>query len=154
MIWSAYSLIVLAALAFLMLAAYRGYSVILFAPVATLVLLLIVIVSAVPAVVSGHSPIRLDIAARLAAPDSLHLLGTDAFGRDMLARIAHGGRYTLAVGLGVVALAFVVGAPLGIVSGYIGGWLDTVIMRTCTPRWAAAIKAAITRWPVSSGAKI
>lgn len=100
------------------------------AAAAALVLLLIVIASALPGLVSGHSPIRLDIPARLAAPDSGHLLGTDAFGRDMLARIAHGGRYTLAVGLGVVTLAFVVGAPLGIISGYLGGWFDTVIMRS------------------------
>lgn len=96
---------------------------------AALLLLAIIAISAVPSLAGGHSPIRLDIASRLAAPDSTHWLGTDAFGRDVLARIAHGGRYTLAVGLGVVALAFVAGAPLGILAGYVGGWLDTLIMR-------------------------
>lgn len=59
-----------------------------------------------------------------------HPLGTDEQGRDMLARLIYGGRLTLFVGLMPVVLAFFTGSALGIVAGYAGGWLNTVIMRT------------------------
>lgn len=59
-----------------------------------------------------------------------HLLGTDEQGRDMLARLIHGGRLTLFIGLVPVVLAFFAGSTLGIVAGYVGGRTNTVIMRT------------------------
>lgn len=59
-----------------------------------------------------------------------HPLGTDEQGRDMLARLIYGGRLTLFVGLMPVVLAFFIGSALGIIAGYAGGWLNTVIMRT------------------------
>lgn len=98
------------------------------AALAAMLLLAIVAIALLPGL-SGHSPTAIDIATRLAPPGAGHLLGTDGFGRDVLARIAHGGRYTLAVGLGVVAAAFVAGVVLGTLSGYAGGWVDSVIMR-------------------------
>lgn len=99
------------------------------AALAALVLLAIVAMALMPGLLAGYSPTQLDIEARLTAPGAGHLLGTDGFGRDVLARIAYGGRYTLAVGLGVVAVAFVIGVTLGTLSGYAGGWIDSVIMR-------------------------
>lgn len=59
-----------------------------------------------------------------------HPLGTDEQGRDMLARLIYGGRLTLFVGLMPVVFAFFIGSALGIIAGYAGGWLNTVIMRT------------------------
>ncbi|MFD0981461.1 ABC transporter permease [Tropicimonas aquimaris] len=59
-----------------------------------------------------------------------HPLGTDEQGRDMLARLIYGGRLTLFIGLMPVVLAFFVGSILGIVAGYAGGMVNTVIMRT------------------------
>lgn len=59
-----------------------------------------------------------------------HILGTDEQGRDMLARLIYGGRLTLFIGLTPVVLAFFIGGALGIVAGYTGGWINTVIMRT------------------------
>lgn len=59
-----------------------------------------------------------------------HILGTDEQGRDMLARLVYGGRLTLFIGLTPVVLAFFIGGALGIVAGYTGGWINTVIMRT------------------------
>ncbi|RAP43241.1 ABC transporter permease [Rhodovulum viride] len=58
-----------------------------------------------------------------------HLLGTDEQGRDMLARLIHGGRLTLFIGLMPVVFAFFIGSTLGIVAGYVGGRLNTLIMR-------------------------
>jgi peptide/nickel transport system permease protein len=57
-------------------------------------------------------------------------LGTDELGRDMLARLIYGGRLSLIVGILPVILAFVVGSSLGLVAGYVGGKLNTAIMRT------------------------
>jgi len=63
------------------------------------------------------------------APSSQHLFGTDRLGRDMLRRIAHGARISLLVGLAVVAGASTMGVTLGMLSGYLGGSADTIIMR-------------------------
>ncbi|MCF3931974.1 ABC transporter permease [Acuticoccus sp. M5D2P5] len=59
-----------------------------------------------------------------------HILGTDELGRDMLARLIYGGRLTLMLGLLPVVFAFAIGTTLGILAGYIGGALNTAIMRT------------------------
>lgn len=58
------------------------------------------------------------------------LLGTDDLGRDLLSRLIYGARISLGVGLFVVILATLMGGILGLLAGYIGGWVDTVIMRT------------------------
>lgn len=76
-----------------------------------------------------YSPTRLDILHKLAAPGASHWLGTDAFGRDVLTRIMYGGQATLSIGVGVVAIAFAVGVFFGMLAGFAGGWLDSVIMR-------------------------
>lgn len=75
------------------------------------------------------SPLELNMAEKLQPPSPDHWFGTDSFGRDMLARIIHGGRYTLAIGLGVVVVAFIVGVFFGTVAGFLGGIADMVIMR-------------------------
>ena len=65
----------------------------------------------------------------LAPPDKDHWLGTDQDGYDVLSRLIHGSRLSLASGLISMALAVVIGATAGLIAGYSGGWLDTVIMR-------------------------
>jgi len=57
-------------------------------------------------------------------------LGTDELGRDMLARLIYGGRLSLMVGISPVIFAFCIGTSLGLVAGYVGGWVNTAIMRT------------------------
>jgi peptide/nickel transport system permease protein len=76
-----------------------------------------------------YDPISLNPPARLQGPGPEHLLGTDQLGRDTLTRILYGGRVSLAVAGASVAFALLVGGALGVVAGYYGGWLDTVIMR-------------------------
>jgi dipeptide transport system permease protein len=56
-------------------------------------------------------------------------LGTDELGRDILSRLIHGSRYSLSIGLVVVTIAASVGIILGVLAGYFGGWVDSVIMR-------------------------
>lgn len=63
------------------------------------------------------------------APDSKHLLGTDQNGMDMLTRLMYGGRISLLVGFVVVFLEMLIGIIIGGISGYFGGWVDTMLMR-------------------------
>ncbi|MET0425684.1 MAG: ABC transporter permease [Actinoplanes sp.] len=65
--------------------------------------------------------------APLGAPD--HLLGTDAYGRDVLSRLLYGGRYDLAIAVFATAVTLVVGTLIGLVAGHVGGRTDTVVMR-------------------------
>jgi peptide/nickel transport system permease protein len=58
-----------------------------------------------------------------------HLLGTDAAGNDILSRLLYGGRISLEVGLGATAIGFLVGSTIGTVAGYLGGLVDSVVMR-------------------------
>src|SRR5690606_29934486 len=66
---------------------------------------------------------------RLEPPSHESLLGRDELGRDMLARVVHGGRYTLGVAVVAVALGGTIGTLAGLISGYFGGRIDSVIMR-------------------------
>jgi ABC-type dipeptide/oligopeptide/nickel transport system permease subunit len=63
-------------------------------------------------------------------PDADHLLGTDGLGRDILSRILSGASISLGVASAVLAITLVLGAGLGMLAGYLGGWVDTVIMRS------------------------
>ncbi|TMC46136.1 MAG: ABC transporter permease [Chloroflexi bacterium] len=65
----------------------------------------------------------------LAGPSSVHPLGTDELGRDMLSRLLHGSRVTLLVGLAAMLAAIVIGVLVGAVAGFKGGWIDGALMR-------------------------
>jgi ABC-type dipeptide/oligopeptide/nickel transport system permease subunit len=65
-----------------------------------------------------------------------HYLGTDSFGHDILTRIIYGARVSMLVALATVGVAFTVGTTLGIVAGFYGGWIDSVIMRYVDFQWA------------------
>lgn len=95
----------------------------------SLILLALVLVIVFGPLITPYSPTKLDVLHKLAAPSFSHWLGTDAFGRDVFTRIMHGGRATLAIGVGVVAIAFVVGVSFGMLAGFAGGWTDSIIMR-------------------------
>jgi peptide/nickel transport system permease protein len=94
-----------------------------------LVLLAMLLAISVGPLFSPYSPTRLDVLHKLAAPGPAHWLGTDSLGRDVLTRVLYGGRYTLTIGIGVVTLAFVVGAFFGTLAGFAGGFIDNLIMR-------------------------
>lgn len=71
-----------------------------------------------------------NLGSRLMPPGTEgHLLGTDHLGRDVLSRLIHGARLSLAVGGMVMVLTAALGVAIGFVSGYFGGWIDTVTMR-------------------------
>lgn len=71
-------------------------------------------------------PHALNESTRLQGPSVAHWLGCDDLGRDVLSRLVHGGRYSLATGVVAVGLAFLVGVPIGLAAGYFRGWVDRV----------------------------
>jgi peptide/nickel transport system permease protein len=79
--------------------------------------------------ICGYSPLTVDSAHALARPDSQHWMGTDSFGRDVFARIVHGARISLAVGIGSTTLGATFGVIIGLASGYLSGWVDLVFQR-------------------------
>ena len=93
-----------------------------------LVLLVLGVVALGP-VLSPYDPDQPDFVATLAPPSATHPFGTDDLGRDVLARILRGGRVSLLVAVGGVGGAALLGAPLGLACGFLGGWLDRVAMR-------------------------
>jgi peptide/nickel transport system permease protein len=80
--------------------------------------------------IAPHSPYQGGILRRL-KPIGFpgHLLGTDEQGRDMLTRLLYGGQLSWFIGITPVAIAFVVGGTLGVLAGFIGGWVNMLIMR-------------------------
>ena len=80
-------------------------------------------------VISPYDPIVQTLVDRRQPPSPEYLLGTDDLGRDMLSRLVYGSRKSLQVGVVSVSLAILVGALVGAISGYTGGWIDTLVMR-------------------------
>ena len=68
-------------------------------------------------------------ANRLDGPSAAHIFGTDELGRDLFARIVHGSRYSLLIGVSTSVLALAIGGLLGAIAAYYGGWVDNIIMR-------------------------
>ncbi len=96
--------------------------------VSALVLLLFLCWATVPGLFATHDPNKIgpDL---LRSPSGAHWFGTDEYGRDIYSRVVHGARIEFFIsGLGVV-LAMAIGIPIGLVSGYRGGWVDSVLMR-------------------------
>jgi peptide/nickel transport system permease protein len=80
-------------------------------------------------VLAPQSPIRIDIAAALRAPDRGHWMGTDQYGRDVYSRVVHGSSISLLVGFISVGIAATAGTAVGLVAGYYGGRTDGILMR-------------------------
>ena len=93
------------------------------------VVLALVAVAILAPALSPRSPFAQELAARLQPPGPGHWLGTDQLGRDLLSRVLHGARITLVIVGLVVVMVAPVGLLVGTVSGYVGGWLDTALMR-------------------------
>ena len=98
--------------------------------VAGLVIVAVMAVGAIAAPsLTPYNPIRMSPAERLQPPSAAHPFGTDQLGRDVLARVLHGGRLSLPMGVTPIVVAAVLGLLLGLLAGFYGGWLDLAIMR-------------------------
>lgn len=104
--------------------------------IGALVFTLLVLAAIFYPMFSGIDPTKMNISAKLTPPAFLgedwswaHPLGTDQLGRDMLSRSLVGLRYSLLIGISTTVLMLVVGALVGLFSGYFGGRVDTILMR-------------------------
>lgn len=95
--------------------------------------LAIVAMALLAPMLTPHDPYLQNLSARLIPPvwqadgSWAHPLGTDALGRDYLARILYGARISLLIGFGATAIALVIGTTMGVLAGYFGGWPDFVV---------------------------
>lgn len=93
------------------------------------VVCILIIVAIVAPLIAPYDYQTPDYGAMNQAPTGAHVFGTDAFGRDIFSRVIYGARYSLLIALFCTIAAFFSGGLLGIIAGYFGGKVDTIIMR-------------------------
>lgn len=93
------------------------------------ILVLMSLLAVLAPAIAPYDPDAVDILHQLEAPSKAHILGTDLYGRDIFSRILYGGRITLVVGLIAVGIAASIGIVLGLIAGFYGGAVDSIIMR-------------------------
>ncbi|MGY4480427.1 ABC transporter permease [Bradyrhizobium sp. USDA 3364] len=96
--------------------------------VATICLALIILMAIFAPLLAPHDPLLLTPAQRLKPSSTQYLLGTDAYGRDLLSRIIYGARISLVIGLGAAVCSIAIGLLIGLVAGFFR-WVDAVLMR-------------------------
>lgn len=106
--------------------AFKGNKI---AVVGVAVVALMVLMAVLAPVLAPYDPEAINLRARMRPPTAEHWFGTDELGRDVLSRVIWGARLSLMVGLVSVAMATVLGTLVGLMAGYAGGRVDTVIMR-------------------------
>ncbi len=97
--------------------------------IGTAIILILLISALLAPVIMTHDPVKQNFNEMLSKPTIRHPLGTDRYGRDLLTRIVYGGRYALIIGIGVVLIQAAVGVSLGLIAGYYGGIIESIIMR-------------------------
>lgn len=105
-------------------------------PALPLALLALLIATAAAApLLTPHDPVRSNLTAALLPPiwvggsSNEHILGTDGFGRDVLARLLYGARVSLGVAALSILIGTIIGTTVGLLAGYAGGWVDSILMR-------------------------
>lgn len=93
------------------------------------VVILLIAMALVPGIFTTLDPNKSAILDRYQGPSAAHWFGTDQQGRDLYTRIIYGARNSIMIGFGVVAISSTFALVLGVVSGYYGGWFDTIIQR-------------------------
>ncbi|HKZ45906.1 MAG TPA: oligopeptide ABC transporter permease [Thermodesulfobacteriota bacterium] len=94
-----------------------------------IIVLLLFTIAVFAPFVAPYNPNAINVKHVLEAPSFSHPFGTDDLGRDIFSRVVYGSRISLAVGFVAVGIATIIGIIFGALSGYYGGWLDTIIMR-------------------------
>ena len=94
------------------------------------VILFLIFVAVFATHLAPQDPPKMNPRSAYASPSREFLLGNDDFGRDVLSRLIYGARISIGVALASVSIALVIGVALGLIAGYYGGWVDSVIMRS------------------------
>jgi peptide/nickel transport system permease protein len=97
--------------------------------VGLVILIALILVAIFAPLIAPYNPYKLDIRNRLAPISLEHWLGTDTVGRDTLSRVIYGTRTSLEIGLISVSFAALIGVSLGMIAGFLGGWVYAIIMR-------------------------
>ncbi|MBA9026843.1 MULTISPECIES: ABC transporter permease [Bacillaceae] len=92
-------------------------------------LLFLLLATILAPVLTSYDPLSIGLAKTLQPPSAAHLFGTDELGRDVLTRLLYGGRISLTVGAAAMIIAIVIGAGFGVISGFLGGVADRIMMR-------------------------
>jgi peptide/nickel transport system permease protein/oligopeptide transport system permease protein len=93
------------------------------------IVLLFGVLALLAPLVANHDPLQTSFTTIRKPPSAAFWLGTDELGRDIFSRMVYGARASLMAGLVSVFIALVAGVPLGLVAGYFGGWIDSIISR-------------------------
>ena len=99
------------------------------AMIGTVIVLIFALTAIFAQYLTPFDPEKTELTNMLQPPSAEHLMGTDELGRDLLTRLLYGGRVSLSIGVMAMALAVTVGAIVGGLSGFYGGWVDNVLMR-------------------------
>lgn len=94
-----------------------------------IVVLLLIAAAALAPLITLHDPLAQDFSRALQPPSATHWFGTDEFGRDAYARLVYGAQTTLRISILVTVIVGPIGFLIGATAGYLGGWVDTVLMR-------------------------
>jgi len=94
-----------------------------------IVLLVLAVALFAPLLIPENYATQMDMRARLSGPTTSHIFGTDQLGRDLFYRVTLGAQTSIKIAGVAVLISLVVGLPLGVISGYFGGWIDNVLMR-------------------------
>ena len=92
-------------------------------------ILCVIIIASFLAPLSPYDPNVIDVMHKLEGPSSAHWFGTDDYGRDYFTRALYGGRVSLTVGFSAMIVTVILGTAIGVISGYVGGKLDILMMR-------------------------
>jgi peptide/nickel transport system permease protein len=95
----------------------------------SIIIVLVILTAIFAPLIAPYDPYQVTLKESVQQPSAQHWLGTDEMGRDVLSRIIYGSRIAVMVGFVVVAAAGAVGMLLGLLAGYFGGWIETIIMR-------------------------
>ena len=123
------------AFSWMLSSAFAGLAGVLLAPLfaqlaaPNFTILLIAALSVLAPLIAPADPLKVDLAFFRKPPGSVHPLGTDSAGRDVLSRLLFAGQVSLTVGLVAAMMSTSIGLLLGSVAGTYGGWIDAVIMR-------------------------
>ncbi len=96
---------------------------------ATLFVAFVILSALVPSLFTAQAPSETSPREKLRGPSTAHLFGTDELGRDMFSRVLHGSTLTIKATGGAVLIAVIVGLAIGVLAGFFGGWVDSLLMR-------------------------
>lgn len=99
------------------------------AVVGSLIVILFFVIALIAPLIAPYDPFDITLEGKFASPSGTNWMGTDDKGRDVLSRVLYGSRLSLGIGVAGVGMGLFLGVAMGLVAGYYGGWIDSVISR-------------------------